>query len=266
MKQCSIVVYCLAENINLKDIHAQVSTTFEIFRPEQLSLSCKISEHEQVCIFRFGAVAFVNIAEERHEELLQKLGLHTVNKARFESEEFVEDDCIVEFTEGPPRIQFNKILLPNWDARLLYISARVIAQSARLEILEHEVEAALAESAKLTKMVQTATWTRAKRKTIQQSLGRILNVRHDMINRLRLLHEPESTWESEDCDTLYKSLYVCYELERRSADVEKMLTLAAESAELQLGFLDTRRGEFLEIIIILLIAVEIVKTFSEALF
>jgi uncharacterized Rmd1/YagE family protein len=260
-----VQVYSVSTTIDLKQLRSDAGG-LSTKRYGQHSLCIALSEEEQFWVFRFGAVVFVNVPEERHEELLKRFGLIEVHRACFQGEDFVEDDCLLVFTGSAPKVQFNKIELPDWEGALLYIVTRVLAQSCRLEVLENEVAEVLTESATLTEQLKESSWKRSRRKDIQCSLGDILKMRHDMISRLLLLHEPESTWENEQCDSLYRSLFAHYELERRFADVEKMLSVASDSGELQLGLLDTRRSEFLEIIIIVLILFEVVHALIDAFF
>lgn len=262
----SIVVaaYSVADVLNLRRIRADVDE-YVTRRYGSDALFCEIGERQFAFIFLFGSIVFFNVSEDEQELFLERIEAHTPQKSRMESEEFIEDDCLVEFHEGLPKVQFNKVALPTWDLDLFFVLARVIGQSCRLEILEKEVEEVLRESGELTRKLQTSSWRRSKRHDIQRSLGTILQMRHDMIYRLRLLHEPEITWVKEHCDQLYQNLLGAYELPMRFANIDKMLAVASESAELQLSMLDTRRGEFLELIIILLIVVEVIQTLFDAL-
>jgi uncharacterized Rmd1/YagE family protein len=76
-----------------------------------------------------------------------------------------------------------------------------------------------------------------------------------------LLNDPEKTWEKEDLYRLYLALWELFDIDERIEAIEKKLALSTEVSELLLDIANARRSEFLEWIIIALIAVEIVKSF-----
>jgi uncharacterized Rmd1/YagE family protein len=72
-------------------------------------------------------------------------------------------------------------------------------------------------------------------------------------------------WDRPDLERLYARLQDEYELEERAETLARKLAVISNTAELLTDMIDTRRSLRLEIIIVVLIAVEIVVAGYQAL-
>ena len=81
------------------------------------------------------------------------------------------------------------------------------------------------------------------------------------MNQLAIFNAPERTWDNKDCNSVYNALVVEFELQERTANVEKMLSLSTNVGSLLLEMANARKAELLELIIIFLIVFEILQTF-----
>ena len=65
-------------------------------------------------------------------------------------------------------------------------------------------------------------------------------------------------WDRQDLDRLYARLEDEYELKERAEALSRKLSVIADTAEILTDTIDTRRSLRLEVIIVILIAVELV--------
>lgn len=259
-----VAVYSIRDGLNLRSIRERI-TYVELQRIHPGALYGALSEHELIFVFKSGGMVLVNVPEDKHDQLLVDFGLDSPAKAHVETEEFAEDDLAIELRAGELKVHFNTIVLPEWNRDMFFIIAWVMAQSGSLELIERDVERVLQHSEKLSRSIRSSKWNRFKRQELLNILADILETRHDIVGQLKLFDEPEMTWENEACDRLYRSLFEHYDLKARADKVEQMLAISADTGELQLELLHTWRAEFMEIIIIVLIAVEVFKTVSDML-
>jgi required for meiotic nuclear division protein 1 len=83
-------------------------------------------------------------------------------------------------------------------------------------------------------------------------------VRQRLSGRVAVTEKPDVVWERPDLDRLYARLEDEYELKERAEALTRKLEVIAETAEVLTDIIDTRRSLRLEIIVVVLIAVEIV--------
>src|SRR6516164_9255873 len=95
------------------------------------------------------------------------------------------------------------------------------------------------------------------RRTILKHIGNALLVQHRLSGRVAVTEKPDVVWDRQDLDRLYARLEDEYELKERAEALSRKLKVIADTAEILTDTIDTRRSLRLEIIIVILIAVEL---------
>jgi len=83
-------------------------------------------------------------------------------------------------------------------------------------------------------------------------------VRQRVSGRVAVTDKPDVVWDRPDLERLYARLEDEYELKERTEALTRKLSVIAETAEVLTDIMDTARSLRLEVIIVVLIAVEIV--------
>jgi len=246
--------YGIKRNLILKDVR-QAHPDFKRY-----SSTCLILEREdqQIFLFSFGAVVFFNVPTHEHNELLLKYGLST--EAQIENSDLAEDTFAIKMIENTTRVEFNIVTLPEIDSSSIHLAALILAQSSALDVIEKSVSDSLKESERMTSILRSNGWVRRKRRKLLQFLGESMSAKHRIVDQLSIFSEPEKTWTNEDYYNLFQQLRENFEIEKRVHQVERMLDISADSTRLLVDVVDVRRLEVLEVIIILLIAIEVVKS------
>lgn len=253
-----IVVYSIRSGLSLREIRSRVKD-LDLNRIQPGCLYGVVGEHQLVFIFKLGGLVLVNVPEDQHDRYIEEFGLEGWEKSQIETEEFAEDDCMVEFQAGELKVRFNTVVLPEWNIDMLYIVALVMAQSGSLELIERDVESVLSDSQKLSASLRSNSWFSFRRRDLLNILADILETRHTIVGQLRLFSDPESIWTDELCDKLFRNMFEHFDIKDRASLVEKTLAISADTGELQLELLHTRRSEIMELVIIALILVEVVQ-------
>jgi uncharacterized Rmd1/YagE family protein len=84
-----------------------------------------------------------------------------------------------------------------------------------------------------------------------------LLVQQRVSGRVAVAEKPDVVWDRPDLERLYARLEDEYELKERAEALTRKLSVIAETAEMLTDIIDTRRSLRLEIVIVLLIAVEL---------
>jgi uncharacterized Rmd1/YagE family protein len=98
----------------------------------------------------------------------------------------------------------------------------------------------------------------AGRRTILRHIGNAILVQHRLSGRVAVTEKPDVVWDRPDLDRLYGRLEDEYELKERADALSRKLAVIADTAEILTDTIDTRRSLRLEVIIVILIAVELV--------
>ena len=94
-------------------------------------------------------------------------------------------------------------------------------------------------------------------------LGNALLVQHRVSGRIAVAEKPDALWDRPDLERLYARLEDEYELKERVDALNRKLAVVAETANTLADIIDTRRSLRLEVIIVVLIAVEIIIAFYQ---
>jgi len=254
--------YSAPKQLNLK----QVQSVLTLAETEAYGQDCVIfhlTHNRKVFAFRFGTVVFFNVPPAEHRPFLAQIGITPVQNTRplVDEDEIAEDDFTLQVDKGPQKVGFNSAVLSDLSIAKLQLIAQVLAQSNALELIEWKVDELLSESDDWTRALKRRGSVKHGRQQLIQFIGEGLRTRHWIIKQLSVMSEPEKTWDTEELYTLYIDLYKTFDIRERSQRIEKALELCSEVSGLLLQINDTRRAELMELIIILLIVIEVVKSF-----
>jgi len=96
------------------------------------------------------------------------------------------------------------------------------------------------------------------RRGILKHIGNALLVQHRVSGLVAVAEKPDVLWERPDLERFYARLEDEYELKERADFLNRKLTVISDSAKAFADIIDTERSLRLELIIVVLIAVEIV--------
>jgi uncharacterized Rmd1/YagE family protein len=100
-------------------------------------------------------------------------------------------------------------------------------------------------------------WIGVGRRVILRHVGNALLVQQRLSGRVAVTEKPDVVWDRPDLDRLYARLEDEYELKERAEALSRKLAVIADTAEVLTDIIDTKRSLRLEIIVVVLIAVEI---------
>jgi len=92
-----------------------------------------------------------------------------------------------------------------------------------------------------------------------------LSARSRATTRVQADDKPDILWDHPELERLFERLVDEFELEERSAALDRKLTLIGETTTTLLTLVQARRTYVVELAIVLLILIEVVKSFYESL-
>ena len=212
-------------------------------------------------LFRYGAVVFFNMSVEEEAAFLERLSPRIGGRLTPPEEEAATVELLGETEDqiasgGPIHVRDMSI------ARLLVISD-VLAKSVVLAHDERQVAKVFVTIEPFVRELATSGKFFRNRRGILRLIGEALLVQHNVAGRVAIAEKPDALWERPDLERLYARLEDEYELVERVETLNRKLQVVAETADTLADIIDTRRSLRLEIIIVILIAVEIVIGLSQ---
>ncbi len=150
----------------------------------------------------------------------------------------------------------SEIILREVSTLNLNIIALAISQSVGLEHYEKRLDTLFSQSRRIVESIHAFSINR--RSHLMQFAKRLALTRHDMVSNLLLLDKPNILWDNEEAENLYTRLSFILELNDRHETALSKLSQIKEDVMLVMDLINHKKSEFLEWIIIVLIAVEIV--------
>jgi uncharacterized Rmd1/YagE family protein len=219
-------------------------------------LTYKFGADGFVTLFRYGVAVLMGLTATEENEVLRGLQPRLIRPVKPSEEETVlieiasdKDDQILP---GGP------ISLKTITPEHLIVIADALSKSVVLARDEREVTAVFELVEPFARQLAERGRAAAGRRTILKHVGNALLVQNRVSGRVAVAEKPDVVWDRPDLDRLYARLEDEYELKERADALSRKLSVVAETAEILTDIIDTRRSLRLEIIIVILIAVELV--------
>jgi uncharacterized Rmd1/YagE family protein len=218
-------------------------------------LTFKYGSDGLVTLFRYGVAVIMGLNSSEEEQVLHTLQPRLVRPVTpFEEEtaqiEIVPDKDDQILPGGP-------ITLKAMTPEHLIVIADALSKSVVLARDEREVSAVFDLVEPFARWLAEHGRVDSGRSAILRIIGNALLVQHRVSGRVAVAEKPDVVWDRPDLDRLYARLEDEYELQERAETLTRKLSVIADTAEVLTDIIDTRRSLRLEIIIVVLIAVEL---------
>ena len=248
--------YSFTELFNTKELAKNLASYQSSIDPLS-AIHLNISENQKIFILNFGSIVFFNIPSEEHEKYINDI-INTNIQHKYEATDSIQ---IIEGEKNA--IEFNRVYIDKLTLDRAEVIASALAQSTTMEYYETILENSWTTIDKmLLKLKQTGSLTPFPH-TLTKKTAECLIVRGKVVRILHLLDKPDLIWEDKVMDENYNDLRSLFDLPERFQALEYKLQLIQQTLELLVDTSRDRRLFWLELIIVILIAVEIVISLAE---
>lgn len=242
----------MGERIDLRKAQEAVKKYEYLTRDHPLVFG--LAPEEYAVLTKFGTVTFWNVPRGPAAQFIKEISPF-VSSLR-ESYEYT-DTIKVHIGPGEEKVSFEELNIKEIDLERIKIVSYVSAQSVALDRYEHEIDSRLEALGKVFENLKATGTTRFRQKALLRQVGHILSVKQNTITNLALFDKPDETWESAELENLYEKLHSEYDLRDRFGILNEKINFLSENNTALLDFISAQKGNFLELIIIILIVVEI---------
>jgi uncharacterized Rmd1/YagE family protein len=218
-------------------------------------LTYKFGAEGFVTLFRYGVAVVMGLTAAEEDEVLRSLQRRLVRPVKPAEEETVLIELAPDKDDQIP--PGGPITLKTMTPDHLIVIADALSKSVVLARDEREVTAVFELVEPFARQLAERGRVVAGRRTVLKHVGNALLVQHRVSGRVAVAEKPDVVWDRPDLDRLYARLEDEYELKERAEALARKLAVIAETAEVLTDIIDTKRSMRLEIIIVVLIAVEL---------
>lgn len=218
------------------------------------SLVGEISNDKFIFTTSFGVITFCNFSHVEIKSFLQRLN---IKEAEHYQTVLINQDypMIIDDKYQKPLIDTYTIKYDKFNKSIASVISLVLSRSVGLEKREKSLENKMQESKKL---YDTIEHIKAKdRKNLMNFASSIAKERFEILNQLFLLDKPDIIWDDFELESLYNQLALQLELKSRFDVIEYKIAFLKDSVGFITDRVNQKSSEFLEWIIIWLIAIEI---------
>jgi uncharacterized Rmd1/YagE family protein len=221
----------------------------------ELDLSYKGTS--ELFLFEYGVVVMWGFTETEEKRLLREL-------PRFENEKLADEDIQIEefnyyITKSyQPRIYNDFITLKDNSNYMMKLSiSHAIAQSAKISLFEELVDNTIDDTQDFPQEIALTGKINMNRKNIMKSIGELFILRININLHGSILDSPELMWAEPQLEPIYQATRGYLEINQRVSLLNTRLEVISDLLQMLKEQLGHSHGEYLEFIVIVLIAVEI---------
>jgi uncharacterized Rmd1/YagE family protein len=218
-------------------------------------LTYKYGKAGMVTVFRYGVVVLIGLTPAEEDEVLRSLSNRLTRPVTPREEEIAH--IVIAPDKDDQILPGGPITLKSITPEHLVVIADALSKSVVLARDEREVSAVLELVEPFARQLAEKGRTTSGRRAILKHIGNALLVQHRVSGRVAVAEKPDVLWDRYDMERLYARLEDEYELKERAEALTRKLAVIAETAEVLTDIIDTRRSFRLEVIIVILIAVEL---------
>lgn len=256
-KEYTVEAFSVGESVDLK--RAEESLKHYVFLNRDHPLVLQFMKDSYIALTKFGVVVFWNVPEADRRRFFAELAPFV----RSLRSHYPYSESIEVFIADGDHVTAKGIYLSMLEIERIKLVSYAIAQSVALERYEEEAEKHLGDLEVVITNLKNTGRALLRERDLLKHVGRILAVKQTAISHLSLFDKPEEVWESPALEKLYTLLSNEFDLQARFSVLDKKIDFLSENSRMLMEFLAEKRNAFLELIIILLIAIEVVPFIIE---
>jgi uncharacterized Rmd1/YagE family protein len=202
----------------------------------------------------FGAIVFVGIDEPECTRVMKVLVAQLGSEPRAP----LEETFAVQVVAGAaPAVRFDRVVVPDLDARVVEIVTLVVAQSVAMEYYEGDVDALVGGLEERSRELARRGTLRGSARALLRFIGRGMTMRTQVVHTLSLLDSPGAIWDDESLDRLYRGLRASFEIEERYRALDHELRIVQDNLALMVDMVRQRRLILLEVAVAVFVGAEL---------
>lgn len=226
----------LGESLDLKAFTRRHKTNVIAKEP----LCIELEKNRHAILFRYGVVVLWNTNEAQKKTLLKSIQNFIASPFQNPAHEEAE---------------WGKTKAMSIPKRQLISVA--IARSVVMDSFEQQADELITQFRDITNQFKKSGHSSIKTKHLLKFAGAAMSINNQAVGKMALLDKPDFTWENPELDQLFTELDTEYEIAERYTTLTKKLEMLTHDTEFIMNYIETRKTNFLELVIVVLFIVDI---------
>ena len=218
------------------------------------ALNISLPEGE-VWLFDYGVMIGWGVSENDLQKLRSVLEKHIQDN--LQTQDFEQFEFIID-SSATFRVHNDKITLTSEDVLTRLAVSHALAQSAKLSSFENKAKQVIIENSYLSRTLAKTGRIPLSRRDLSKLRGQLFDTSSDISLNFNLLDVPEFFWDYPELENVYQTIAKYLDLIPRVELLNHKLSVIHELLDMLADELKHKHSAFLEWIIIVLIAIDIV--------
>lgn len=259
MNALTVEAFAIASIVSIKQAAGYFAPSAERVKVSKSTVVVRYGANSWAAAHDFGVVVFIGEVTAAERDSVMK---HLLAKTEGESRPPLAESFAIELRGGSkPSAEFNRVVLPELDARGVELVSLAIGQSVGMEYYEDTVDELVTQLERHSRQLAERGRFRGNNRELLRFIGRGMTTRTQVVHTLALLDAPALAWDDESLDRLYRDLRLSFAIEDRYRALDQKLKMIQDNLELLVDLTQHKRSVLLEATIIALILFEIIMTF-----
>jgi uncharacterized Rmd1/YagE family protein len=171
----------------------------------------------------------------------------------------LSEEFEVETNARENKFGYNKIEITKPDIEVLRLIMLNVSQSVALDYYSEQTNLLQEETNSHTMNLERRGRLSISGNNLKKYIGKTLNLKNRIAENLYIFDSPPEAWEDENLNRIDQGLKRTFDLQERYRDIREGLEIVRENLELFKDLLQYRNSTFLEWIIIILVALEVIN-------
>ena len=254
----NIIAYNICEKFS-DDIYEVLQQRYTVTQQKDI-IVVNIKEDKDIVVFRYGIFVCWDIDFETikfFEDFIKDYTLEPMAVKLVENLEYSFGEIF--------KIHLDHISLDNNDILTNIAISSSIAQSLKLENFENDIQTSIDINSNIPKELAVKGSISLRKKELSKKIGELFLVKNKLNLHYDLLDTPEFIWEYPECEHYYEKVTQYLDINSRVVVLNKKVEVIQELLDMLGNEQKHNYSSFLEWIIIILIAFEIIMNIMDHL-
>ncbi len=256
----TIIGYHLGDRLDLKELKNNLA--YDCIYADPTELMYEVGDSSYFNIFDYGSVVFFGIDSNGQTNIIN--AVRTI--LRLDSTELKRENFDVEIDPGASyKVIFDRLIIKELSIDIAKIIMLNIAQSVALDYYIEQSNNLLDQTYQFTIALEEKGKFSIKGKRLLKYIGRMLNLKNKIAQNLYIFDSPNLTWNDEYLNAINNDLSRELDIKLRHNSLQESLSTVRENLEILKDIHQHSYSNKLELIIIVLIAIEIINLIADKL-
>jgi uncharacterized Rmd1/YagE family protein len=259
MENISLIAIIIADFIDIRQLKTNlkgkliISTSTELFY--------RVSESKYISIFNYGVVVFSNHTAKEIDKVIHEIDNFITNK-----QDRIAETITLEFKDKIGISYENEVLsLPETykSNELFRIVMFDLSQTVAIDYYSGIADLLIQEVKGFSAQLEHKGKISLVKREMMKFIGKSLNTKNKIVDNLYIFDSPDIAWDNENVERVHKILTRTFDLNARFKELEYTFKIIDDNLQVFNDTYHHRYSAALEIVVIILILIEVLKSLGE---